>query len=226
VFGPSGPTLSSSQLDRFDADRHVLAEMLPHVRHLVLADGRGAIAQGPVDIDVGAGCFEPVEIRMEFGPRYPPQPPTVFDNARRWRPNLDRHLLHDHSFCLWLAGVDTPTLPTPEQLRTFSLQLLVFLRDQFVFDDLGRWPNRDWPHGPVAAYGQHVVERFGMITPAAFDALWRLVLGASARADRACPCGSHVPYGRCHRQAVGELVWIGRRDDHRDIAASAKGRLA
>jgi len=108
----------------------------------VLADGKGAIAHGPVDIDVGAGCFEPVEIRMEFGLGYPPQPPTGFDDARRWRPNLDRHLLDDYTFCLWLAGVDTPALTTPGHLRTFSLQLLLFLRDQFVFDDLGRWPTQ------------------------------------------------------------------------------------
>jgi hypothetical protein len=225
VFGPSGPTLSSSQLDRFEEDRRVLAKTLPRVRHLVLADGGGAIAQGPVDVDLGAGCFEPVEIRMEFGPRYPPQPPTVFDHGHRWRPALDRHLLNDHRFCLWLAGVDTPSLPTSEHLRTFALQILVFLRDQFVFDDLGRWPNRDWPHGPVAAYGQHVVERLGMITPAAFDELWRLVLGASTRADRACPCGSRMPYGRCHREAVRELVLIGRRDDQSEIAAAARSVL-
>ena len=225
MFGPSGPTLSSAQRNRFEADRRILTETMPRVRHLVLADGRGAVAQGPVDVDIGAGCFEPVEVRMEFEPGYPPQPPTVFDDARRWRPSLDRHLLGDYRFCLWLAGVDSPALTTPEHLRTFILQLLLFLRDQFVFDDLGRWPTRDWPHGAAAAYAQHVVERLGVATCAAFDALWRLVLGAPGRADRACPCGSRINYERCHRNAVRDLAWIGQRNDQRDIAAAARSQL-
>jgi hypothetical protein len=226
VFGPSGPTLSSERRSRFEADRAVLAETMPKVRHLVLADGGGAIAQGDVDVDVGAGCFEPVEIRMEFGREYPPKPPTVLDHGRRWRPTPDRHMFENYSFCLWLAGVDMPELATPEALRNFTLQVLLFLRDQFVFDDLDRWPGHDWPHGESAAYGKYVVERLRVATMAEFDSLWPLVVGARARPNRACACGSPLPYARCHRSAVRDVSWIGRRGDRGLIATAARAHLA
>jgi hypothetical protein len=204
----------------------VLADVLPGLQHLMLADGGGAIAQGPVEVDVGAGCFEAVDIKMTFSIDYPPQPPTVYDHGRRWRPDDDRHLMDDHSFCLWLPRVDTPKLVKSEDLRAFALRLLTFLRDQFVFDDLGRWPGRDWPHGRTHAYAEHVAERLSVRDARSFDALWSLVLGATARPDRACPCGSHIPYWRCHRDAVRDLAWIKLLRSRGEVAVAVRGRLA
>jgi hypothetical protein len=207
VFGPSGPTLSSARLQRFEADRSVLAEVLPRLRHYIWASGEGAYAEGVVDVDVGAGCWEEVEIRMDFGSEHPPSPPRVYDQGRRWKPDPDRHLMFDFEFCLALAYVDTPDVTSIEGFREFLLRLVPFLRDQFVFDDIGRWPGPEWRHGPRAAYAQHLVERLEITSIQTFDSLWPLLLGASQRPDRACPCGSRLPYGRCHRRDIEALQW-------------------
>lgn len=216
MFGRFGLTLSSERLQRLEEDRVVLAEVAPRLRHYTLADGRGALAEGIMEVDVGAGCWEAVAICMEFGPAYPDEPPRVFDAAPRWKPELDRHLMRNHQFCLWLAQVDTPQVVTSEQFREFLLRLYPFLQDQFVFDDIGRWPGPEWKHGPRAAYAQHLVEALGTRTAIALDALWPAVLGSHPHGGRACPCGSGQQYDRCHKRTIGDLQWIqqlGERDE-------------
>lgn len=210
MFPPSSHTLSSAQLARYELDRVVVAEVFPNMRYRILARGAGALATGVVDVDVGAGCWETVDLRLEFDLSYPTQPPRVFDRRRRWVPDLDRHLLANHQFCLWLAFVDMPDVTTPEGLRDFLLRLIPFLRDQFVFDDRGgSWPGAEWAHGPTAAYAQHLIEHLHINDITAFKALWPVVRGARAlRADRRCPCGSARVYGDCHRDAIEQLAWV------------------
>jgi hypothetical protein len=211
--------------DRYTSDRAMLAEAFPGLRHYVRGSD-GALVQGAVDVDIGAGVFEPVAVDLDFGPSYPRMPPRVFDAARRWAPVDDRHLMWNHEFCLWLEHVDRPDVSTTDGLRTFLLRLLPFLRDQFVFDDLGRWPNRDWAHRPRAAYAQHLVEQLEVEDSVAFEALWPYVLGAGHRADRRCPCGSGVPYGHCHRAVIESLSWVKSLGVRDALPTAVKERLA
>lgn len=225
MFGPSGPTLSEERRLRFEEDRVILAEVFPRVRHFVSMDGSGAVAEGEVEVDVGAGCFEPVHIRMVFGGDYPARPPRIFDGARRWQPENDRHLYSTGEFCLWLDRADVPDVKSPTGLGLFLKRLLVFLRDQFVYDDLHRWPGPEWPHGQQAAYAQHLIEQLGVSEPEPFRRLWPALLGAPQRPDRACPCGSGLVYGSCHRRTVEDLSWV-RELGVRDLLPDAvEGRL-
>jgi hypothetical protein len=220
VFGPSGPTLSAERRERFEADREILGRVYPGLRHYILVGTGDALAEGPIEVDVGGGCFEIVEIRMFFGPLYPEIPPEVSERdarSRRWHTDVDRHIVAEGRFCLWLPHVDPPDVRTPERFRLFLLRLLLFLRDQFVFDDLGRWPGPAWPHGPVDAYAVHVRERLGISDVAQFRRLWTVVMGAERRPDRRCPCGSGRPYGRCHQRGVEALRWLTRRSDREAI---------
>jgi hypothetical protein len=212
--------------DRFADDRAMLAASFPGLRHFVRGSSGGALVQGTVDVDIGAGVFEAVALDFDFAPSYPSVPPRVFDAGRRWVPADDRHLMWNHEFCLWLEHVDRPDVSTTDGLRTFLQRLLPFLRDQFVFDDLGRWPNRDWAHHAAPAYAQHLVERLGVHDIAAFDALLRYVLGARHPAARRCPCGSGLHYGHCHRSSVESLSWVRGLDVRRDLRAAVMERLA
>jgi ubiquitin-protein ligase len=225
MFGPTGLTLTPERHRRFEADRRVLADLHPDMRHYIWAGSGNAFAEGMMHIDVGAGCFEPVEIRLDFGPRYPQVPPTVYETGGRWRPNMDRHIVCDGSFCLWLPNVDPPDVSAASGFREFLLRLLLFLRDQFVYDDLGRWPGRDWPHGPIDAYACHVSERLGVRDTATFKLLWQLVIGGQHRPDRRCPCGSKLHYDRCHRRDIDALRWIGRHKSRAQIAAAIEEKL-
>lgn len=225
VFGPSGLTLSKERLERFEADRAALAEVLPRVRHCIWANGAGALAEGPVDVDVGAGCWEEVEIEIRFGVNYPLSPPRIYDRLRRWRPLDDRHLMPSGEFCLWLAHVDVPDFSDSDGFRTVLLRLLPFLRDQFVFDDLGKWPGPQWAHKPRNAYAQYLIEHLRLDGLADFEALWPVVLGGPQRPDRACPCGSRLPYGRCHRPLVVGLDWVRSLSVCDELPGAVKERL-
>jgi hypothetical protein len=185
-----------------------LAQVLPGLRHYIWADGRGAIAEGEVEVDIGAGCWDSVDISMIFDERYPRVPPQVFDLSRRWAPDDDRHIMANHEFCLWLPHVDTPKVEADSELREFALRLLPFLRDQFVYDDLGRWPGRDWRHGRRAAYAQHLIEALNVTDPPMFRRLWPALLGQRPGPGGPCPCGSRIPYRRCHRPAIERLSWV------------------
>lgn len=116
--------------------------------------------------------------------------------GRRWAPDDDRHLMANHEFCLWLPHVDTPKVEADSELREFGQRLLPFLRDQFVYDDLGRWPARDWRHGQRAAYAQHLVEALNVTDPAMFRRLWP----AYSASDPAL--GRHAPAARESRTAA------------------------
>jgi len=225
VFGPFALTPSSTQLERLKEDRVTMAAVVPRMRHYIWADGRGALAQGLVDVDVGAGCFEGVEIEIEFGPDYPRVPPRFFDLARRWKPDQDRHLMANHEFCLWLAHVDAPDLARSEALGELLLRLIAFLRDQFVFDDLKRWPGPDWRHGDRAAYAQHVRETLHITDVESLRRLWPLVLGLSCNTSTRCPCGSGLTYGRCHRAGVESLRWLASTPVRTHVPGAVEGQL-
>lgn len=214
MFGRTGPTLTEQQLQRYEQDRQLLREMLPEVRHLIHADGSGAIAEGSVEVDVGAGCWETVEITIIFGRDYPKTPPRVYETGRRWHPEDDRHIMAGHEFCLWLEHVDTPGFDTVEDLRREILRLLMFLRDQFVYDDLGkRWPGPQWRHHAPAAYAQYLTETLHVTDTAMFRRLWPALLGDPPDPGQACPCGSRIPYRRCHCTIIERLSWVRTLND-------------
>lgn len=205
----------------------MLAEDFPGLRHLIHADGSGATATGTVTVDVGAGSREEVEIELRFPEAYPSAPPEVFDRGFRWVPHPDRHINEDRSFCLWLPHVDVPDVSTVEFLRTLLLQVLLFLRDQFVFDDIGRWPGKQWEHGRAAAYGQHVHETLAISDRNQLRRLWPLVLGTAEAKGERCPCGNLTGYAQCHLAPVERLRPLRGILRHREraIYSSIEGRL-
>lgn len=208
MFGPSGLIIPEEKLERYAVDRIVLDAVLPKLRHCIWMDGRGAVAEGSVDVDVGAGCWEEVGVVLEFDTNYPAQPVRVYDKDSRWRPDPDRHIMLGGEFCLWLENVDAPDFTDLHGFEGFLHRLLLFLRDQFVFDDIGKWPGQDWPHGPIAAYATHMIERLEVVNLSEFERLRPALCGAPYRSDRACPCGSKVVYGQCHKRAVDALSWM------------------
>lgn len=196
------------------------------MRHYILASGEGAIAEGVIEVDIGAGAWASVAVRMEFNRRYPSLPPRVYDAGPRWTPNPDRHIERDHGFCLWLAHVDVPDVATVAGFREFVLRLIPFLRDQFVFDDLkGRWPGPEWRHGRQAAYAQHIVEALHIRSERTFKRLWPVLLGAPTRADQLCPCGSRLRYDRCHRDEIRHLRWVRRLEVRDDLPSAVRNHL-
>ena len=225
MFGPSGPLLSSTQRRRFAVDREILAGRFPDMRHLI-DDHADGIAEGTVQVDVGNGVTKTVEIMMKFGGEYPQRPPEVRETGGRWVPHVDRHMYEDGSFCLGLSYVDLPDVATPESFALFLDRLLLFLRDQFTFDVTGRWPGPEWVHGTLNAYAQHIVETLGLSNRAQVDKLWPIIVGQAARPDRRCPCGSRLPYAKCHRRAMRDLRFVRHLERHERLRDLIYERIA
>jgi hypothetical protein len=205
-------TLDDSRRRRFEADRRLLAERMPGLRHLMVLGTPCALADGIVQVDAGAGRYEPVQIEMRFEADYPALPPRVWERGGRWKPELDRHMFRDGEFCLGLPGVDLQAVLNEEAFGQFLDRLLVFLHDQFIFDadPMHRWPGRDWPHGYGAAYAQFAVETLGIYSRTQVSALAPLLRGSLPRPHDRCPCGSRRAYRRCHADAVRRVRGVRR----------------
>lgn len=202
MFASSSLTPDERRCGRWEADRLVLRRRLPGVRHLVLTGTDQALAEGLVEVDAGAGRFEPVHIEMLFASGYPQEPPRVWDRGRRWVPHSDRHMYSDGEFCLGLPGVDLPATTTPEDFERFLDQLLVFLHDQFIYDAHDRWMGPEWEHGFEAAYTQFASETLSVEASDQARALGPLVTGRQPRPHDRCPCGSRIAYAHCHATRV------------------------
>lgn len=162
-----------------------------------------ALAEGIVDVDAGAGRFEPVQIEMRFSACYPDEPPRVWERGGRWLPDPDRHIyVDDGDLCLGLPGVDLPLTTTPKDFEQFLGQLLVFLHDQFVFDALRKWPGKEWEHGYETAFTQFVYETLGILTEGQARGLGPLIGGPLPRPHNRCPCGSGFAFARCHADRI------------------------
>ena len=98
---------------RLKADRELLAVEHPYLSYdlderRLTAAAQGAVPLGPCR----RWTIDPIEIRIEFRLNWKKPPSVVFDVAKRWLPNDDRHIPADHSFCLYLREASTsPTWP-------------------------------------------------------------------------------------------------------------------
>ncbi len=206
MYASSNLTPNEQRWERWETDRRILRKRFPKVRHLVLIGTELALAEGIVDVDAGAGRFEPVQIEMRFSERYPDELPRVWERGGRWVPDPDRHIyIDDGDFCLGLPGVDLPVTTTPDDFEHFLCQLLVFLHDQFIFDATNKWPGEEWAHGYEAAFTQFVCETLDIRTEREARALGPLVDGPQPRRHDRCPCGSGRAYARCHGERVARV---------------------
>lgn len=211
MYASSSLTPNEQRWERWEADRRILRRRFPKVRHLVLIGTDLAVAEGIVEVDAGAGRFEPVQIEMRFSERYPHELPRVWERGGRWRPHPDRHMyVGDGDFCLGLPGVDLPVTTTPHDFEKFICQLLVFLHDQFVFDATSSWPGNEWEHGYEAAFTQFASETLGVSTEHDARALGALADGPLPQPHHRCPCGSGRTFTRCHAGRVRRVRSVRR----------------
>jgi len=200
---------------RLKADRELLAVEHPYLSYDLDERRLTAVAQGTVPLALPDGRIDPIEIRIEFGLDYPRKPPVVFDVAKRWLPDDDRHIPADRSFCLYLRGVDEPDLALPSALKIFMLDVICFLEQQLIFDRIGRFPGPQWPHHRDA-YALHIVEQ--LISESQPAELWAAISSDEPERNDPCPCGSGTKYKRCHLDLVHGLDGIARSHSLKNLS--------
>jgi hypothetical protein len=195
-----------------EAAQRLLTERYPQLRFEIASDGT-ATAQGSIEFELPDGTGEAIEVRISFGRRYPVVPPIAYDAAERWEPDPDRHILSDHSFCLYFGGVEAPNLRTPGAFAVWMIDLVLFLHQQLVCDAIEgrRFPGPDWPHGERPAYAQHLVETLQTFPADKRSEAWRAVQLGHLGRNWPCPCGSGRKLKRCHGDALNELARAARR---------------
>src|SRR5438128_698603 len=133
MFGRFAHTLTRSRLTRFEEDRSTLAGLAPRMRHYIWADGRGALAEGPIDIEIGrlrpacardARRVEQRELQGAVAPRARSAPSRQRELSVRLRPPL--HALPPRRGQLAaVAGAPKKMRADPRRCRTSATRCCV-----------------------------------------------------------------------------------------------------
>ncbi len=169
--------------------------------------------EGDIVLEAECGVLTKIPIRVDFPYDYPASEPVAYDAAAFFPRDVDRHILSDGQFCLWLP----PCSPWDEgdpnsSLLRFLDEVTVFLERQLIYDATG---GKEWP-GPQQRHGKYGYLDFMLSiwgdNGEHFRALFPVIVGReSPGRNEPCPCGSQVKYKRCHADRVaGILRRVGR----------------
>ena len=194
-----------------DIAQRVLAELAPSLVFVRDRMAGGAVAHGTIELVQPDDTIIPVEVRIVFGVGYPGVEPIAYDAAPRWKPDVERHVLENHSFCLYLPGVEKPDLRNPHGFRGWLLDLVVFLHQQLVYDAIGgrRFPGPGWRRGQLA-YADHLSRILEAFPSDRRIQVWTAVWRGQAERNWPCPCGSGRKVKRCHEGELAELRRVAR----------------
>ncbi len=118
--------------DLLRAEQALVQEHYPSLTFHVYSDSGMMHLTGDLILRSDCGVPTEIPIRIEFPVNYPNREPTAYDAASRFPTNLDRHILKDGQFCLWLPPC-SPWSPTdPRRLLRFLDEVAVFLDRQLV----------------------------------------------------------------------------------------------
>ncbi len=183
---------------RDEIDREILERYLPG--NLTTDEpGHGRRVVGVMALRLGEAPIEQIEVELRFGPAYPVVEPDVFDVAKRFAHDPDRHFMGDRC-CLWFDLESEWNAGDDKSLEAFMQQVAVFFTRQLIVDAGFGWLGGQRPHGRIAADATIVAERVGL--PLRQLATFGQALRGMFREDRACPCGSGTSYWLCHREEI------------------------
>ncbi len=194
------PWYKQREGQRFFRDQMLLKETYPTFEWTVDEELQKIILEGILTIKGPANVPYSVALSIKFPDTYPNTLPKVFDPIGRFPPDLDRHVLSDGSFCLWLP-IDLPlNLERGNTIVDFLDHVALFLERQLIYEVTGLWPGKAWAHGTEAFIdyigehlgGSELIEIFGAVLSGIIKV---------GRNDR-CLCGSGKKYKHCHLEKV------------------------
>jgi hypothetical protein len=142
--------------------------------------------------------------------------PTTYGDVEQLPPALERHIVTDGQFCMWLpqhAPVDFREewglLAHLDRVREFlALQCIYEVRKRLGIDP--SWPGQEWAHA-LKAHHQWLREALGDIPDYALPTLLPYLTGARrCTPGQRCPCGSGRRAKDCHRRQLIDLTRLAR----------------
>ncbi len=187
------------------AEEALMKELYPLLRFCVDTDAGKMNLEGDFVLQTDCGVSTSIAIRIEFPRNYPNSEPVAFDAAGRFPALVDRHIIWDGQFCLWLPPCSPWDKNDPNRLVRFLDEVTVFLERQMIFDVTGIWPGDEYKHG-ADGYEEFMLARLDG-NQSHFTSLFPVIVGRIhlGRNER-CPCGSQRKYKRCHADAVAEIT--------------------
>jgi hypothetical protein len=179
------------------------------------ADSAGLRMTLEGDFILEADCGVPtrIRIRIDFPSNYPASEPIAYDAVGHFPTGLDRHILSDGQFCLWLPPCSPWDKDDPRSLLRFLDEVTVFLERQLIYDATGgrEWPGPQYKHGKYG-YMEFMLSMLGD-NEDDFRSLFPVILGdLHPERNEACPCVSQRKYKRCLADPVESIIRsIGRR---------------
>lgn len=189
-----------------------MSEHYPGLAFRVDTAGERIHLEGDFIIEAECGVRTPIRIRVDFHASYPADEPTAYDATGRFLPSLDRHILKDGQFCLWLPPCSPWDRDDPYRLLRFLDEVTVFLERQLIYEATGEreWPGRQYAHG-AAGYREFMLSTLDG-NEQHLQSLFPVIIGTSRLSrNELCPCGSSRKYKRCHAEQVESIIYrIGR----------------
>ena len=168
--------------------------------------------EGDFILEADCGVATRIRIRIDFRSNYPASEPIAYDAAGHFPTGLDRHILLDGQFCLWLPPCSPWDEDDPNSFLRFLDEVTVFLERQLIYDATGgkEWPGPQYRHGKYG-YLDFMLSLLGD-NEEHFQALFPVILGhLRPERNELCPCGSQRKYKRCHSDLVKDIIHrIGR----------------
>jgi SEC-C motif len=172
---------------------------------------RHAAIEGVLPVILPSGRIREFAITLRFVGLDVWRLPITYGNVEQLPPDLERHIVTDGQFCLWLPQraprdfhEEWGLLAHLDRVREFlHLQCIYEVRKRLGVDPL--WPGKEWDHA-LKAHHQWLREALGGIPDEALSALLPYLTGARrCTPGQRCPCGSGRPAKDCHRRQLIEL---------------------
>jgi hypothetical protein len=184
-----------------------------------------ARVRGRLMVSVGAGITRPFEIELVYHGVDPFATPDTYDPAGRFPPSLDRHVVGDGKFCLWLPQTAPNDFDLEDGLRRHLDRVREFLVLQLIYEDRKRrgiepaWPGPIWDHGN-AGHEQWLQEQLAGLNAGQLRAFSEYLQGRQRLTGKQrCPCGSGQRAGRCH------WVWFNQLRKAADLYEPVRAAL-
>jgi len=203
--------LTSSARRRLAEHQKYLEQHEPGLQLIVDEVAGEARVRGVIMVPVGAGITRPFVIELVYQGLDPLATPDTYDPAGRFPPSLDRHVVGDGKFCLWLPQTAPNDFDLEDGLRRHLDRVREFLVLQLMYEDRRRrgiepfWPGPVWDHG-TTGHERWLREQFAGLDADQLQAFSTYLQGRQRLTGKQrCPCGSGQRAGRCHWDWFNQL---------------------
>ena len=201
--------LSASAKRRFAEHALYLEQNELRLKLEVDVENAHASIRGAIRVPVGGGRGQDFSLEIHYVGLSPFKRPRTRDPAGRFPPDVDRHIMTDGWFCMWIPQAAPNDFDTADGLELHLDRAREFILLQLMYEDRLRrgrtpaWPGSAWGHGEEGHREWVRAQALGLATQAV------AALASAAITHRhpgsRCPCGSGRSFGQCHAQWVAVM---------------------